>query len=412
MQRLAFAALALASVAADPVDTAIKQVMARMHVPGMAVVVVRDGRVIKEASYGEASVEHKVPVGPDTRFQIASATKVLTGTLVMLLVQDGKLALDAPVARYLPDAPPAWRTITIGHLAAHAAGIPDKADPAATTLDQVTASLAKQPLAFAPGAKAQYGLSDVAVLTRVLEKVSGMAFEELLRARIGKPAGFGCSAFEHAIDDGPTRRADLIPHAVGVYRWEGDHQRTAWYFYKEWTYSQGGLFACPRDLASWAIAMDSGKLLTPASEQRAATPFRLTDGTDGGFGVVFTTGSVRGHRAYGHSGGPALADIIRVPDQKLTVIVLANSKSLYPNLAPLLAQLYVPAKPQPPALRDAPELRVQLEKIDPALIAGLPPLGRIELIEDKASTKRYRATYGKFVIVWKLGADGKLEQEL
>ena len=408
MSRWLLLVLGVASLAADPVDTSIAQVMARMHVPGMAVIVVRDGKVIKQASYGQASLEHAVPVTADTRFQIASATKVLTGTIVMQLVQERALALDAPVARYLPDAPAAWRAITIGHLAAHASGIPDKPDPAATTLDQVIASLAGQPLAFAPGTRAQYGLSDIAVLTRIVERITGKPYETLLRERLG----LTCTSFDHAVDDGPTRRTDVIPGAVDVYRWETDHQRTATYFYNPWTYSSGGAFACPADLAHWAIAMDQGKLLTPASEKRAATAFRLADGKSAGFGVVFGTGTVRGHRSYGHSGGPALADIIRVPDQKLTVIVLANQKALYPNLAPLLAQLYLTPVAQPRALRDAPELRAQLEKVDPASIAGLPPLDRVELIEERGGEKRYRATYGKFVVSYKLTAGGELQQDL
>jgi CubicO group peptidase (beta-lactamase class C family) len=77
-------------------DATIAQVMSRMHVPGMALVVVRDGKVVKQSAYGVASLELGVPVTAATRFQIASATKVLTGTLVMQLVQDKTIALEAP----------------------------------------------------------------------------------------------------------------------------------------------------------------------------------------------------------------------------------------------------------------------------------------------------------------------------
>ena len=392
--RAVVVALAVASLAADPADATIAQVMTRMHVPGMALVVVRDGKVIKQGAYGVASLELGAPVTADSRFQIASATKVLTGTVVMLLVQEGKLALDAPVSRYLPDSPPAWKGITIAHLAAHASGIPDGADPAA---------FAKQPLAFAPGTKARYGLSDLAVLTRVIEQVTGTPFEELLRTRLG----LQCTGFDHAVDDGPTRRADVIPNRVGVYRWEGDHQRTAEYFYPPWTYPSGGAFACAGDLARWAIAMDQGKLLSKASEQRAATRFKLADGSAAGFGVVFTAGTLRGVRAYGHAGGPALADIVRVPDHKLTVIVLSNQKALYPHLAPVIAQLYLPKSPLPKAIREAPELRAKLEQADPALIAALPKLEKVELV----APSHYRATYtGGIVIGWKVAPDGELEQ--
>jgi CubicO group peptidase (beta-lactamase class C family) len=386
-------------------DATIAQVMSRMHVPGMALVVVRDGKLIKQGAYGIASEELGAPVTEGTRFQIASATKVLTGTLVMQLVQDGVLDLEAPLRRYLPDAPPAWESITIAQLAAHASGIPDFGvldRPQSSTAREVSAWLAQQPLAFAPGTKAQYGLSDFVVLTVVIEKLTGKSFEELLQSRLG----LQCTGFDHALEDGPTRRADVIPGRVGVYRWEGDRQRTAEFSYTSLGYPSGGAFACAGDLARWAIAMDQGKLLSPASEQRAATQYRLADGRLCEFGVVFVAGTLLGHRVYGHPGGPALADIVRLPDDKLTVAVFANQKTLYPNIASVIAQLYLPKAALPAPIREAPELRAKLEQVDPAQIAALPPLDRIELV----APNRYRATYGDIVMGWKVETNGELTQ--
>jgi CubicO group peptidase (beta-lactamase class C family) len=386
-------------------DATIAQVMSRMHVPGMALVVVRDGKLIKQGAYGIANEELGAPVTDGTRFQIASATKVLTGTLVMQLVQDGVLDLEAPLRRYLPDTPPAWESITIAQLAAHASGIPDSdiyGLPESWTTEQVAAWLAQRPLAFAPGTKAQYGISDIAVLIRVVEKLTGKGFEELLQSRLG----LQCTGFDHARNDGPTRRADVIPGRVGVYRWEGDHQRTAEFFYAAWAYHSGGAFACVGDLARWAIAMDQGKLLSPASEQRAATQYELADGSLCEFGVVFAAGTLLGHRIYGHPGGPALGDIVRLPDDKLTVAVLANQKALYPNIASVIAQLYLPKAALPAPIREAPELRARLEQVDPSQIAALPPLDRIDLI----APNRYRATYGNIVMGWKVEANGELIQ--
>ena len=262
--------------------------------------------------------------------------------------------------------------------------------------------LAKRPLAFAPGAKAQYGLSDIYVLTRVIEKVTGKSYGELLQARLG----LQCTGFDHPQEDGPTRRADVIPGRTGVYRWEGDRQRTAEYYYWTPANSSGGAFACVGDLARWAVAMDEGKLLSPESEHFAATPFRLVDGGAAPWGVVFTTGTIRGYRWYGHPGGPALGDIVRVPDQKLTVVVLSNQKAMYPNTASVIAQLYLPKPTLPEPIREAPELRTKLEGVDPSLVAALPGLDRIELV----GANRYRATYGDIVVGWKIAPDGELTQ--
>jgi len=429
--------LALAAVrpahAGDDVDAVVASTMARLHVPGMAVAIVRDGKLEKRASYGVANVEWQAPVTDDTRFQIASSTKVFTGTLVMLLVQEGKLRLDAPLSTYLPDAPAAWRAITIAQLAAHASGIPEPAAQPRGTLASETASLATRPLAYASGSRATYGVSDYIVLAHVLEKVTGTAFTDLLRTRIFEPLRFTCTTFDGATDIGPTRSADVIPQRASVYRWTGDHQRTAWFFYPEATYASGGLWSCASDLAKWAIALDEGRLLSAASERRAATSLRLAGGGDAGWGVVFSTGTLRGHRTYGHSGGPALADIVRVPDKRLTVIVLANQQRLHPMLAGLIAGMRLPAaRPRPvrdaqPALSrtlrgvvdqlgtgklaEAPfaarvrgDLVPALRDWGPVMVAPLPPVDRFVLVDDRRDRahriRRYRATHGPLATAW------------
>src|SRR5947207_89533 len=99
--------------------------MDRQHIPGVAVGIVKGGKVVKAQGYGYATVEHMVPVGPDTIFQSGSLGKQFTAAAVMLQVERGKLALADPITKFLPDAPQAWRSITIRHLLTHTSGIPD-----------------------------------------------------------------------------------------------------------------------------------------------------------------------------------------------------------------------------------------------------------------------------------------------
>lgn len=101
-------ALLHGSAHADPVDEIVTRYMKRTHTPGISLAVVRDGKIIREQGYGLANVEHGVPVTPDTMFQSASVGKQLTAALVMLLVKDGKLKLDDPIARHLEGTPAAW----------------------------------------------------------------------------------------------------------------------------------------------------------------------------------------------------------------------------------------------------------------------------------------------------------------
>lgn len=433
----------------DAVDQYVRAVMEKHHVPGVALAVVRDGKVEKLAAYGTADLESGAKAGTDTAFQIASATKVLTGTLVMRLVQEGKLGLDEPVSKYLPDAPEAWKAITLRHLAAHSSGLkdaPDEQDSTASVAERYEAAR-KAPLGYTPGERGEYGLTDFIVLTHVLEKVTGQRFEELLRGRIFEPLGFTCTRYEHAMQEGPARVADVIPRRATVYRFaHGVHQRV-WFLYPAHAYAAGGAFSCAEDLARWAVALDEGTLLTPPMQQAAAQPFKLNDGSENGFGVAFALSKLRGMPAFGHAGGGSLAHVLRVPEQRLTVVVLTNGQGLLPVLAPTVASHFLPplAALNEPGLADAePALSVTLRGAVEGLMNGtldaaafapqaqeqllpilrtfgtpgsalLPPLRRMTLLEEEKSgegrRRSYRAVYGEEVsLKWTfhLDAQGKI----
>src|SRR5687767_7874161 len=107
------------------VDGVVRAELDRQRIPGLAVAVVRGGETLSAQGYGLANVEHQVPVTPDTIFQSGSLGKMFTAAGVMLLVEDGKIALDDPIQKYLPDAPASWSAVTVRHLLTHTSGIRD-----------------------------------------------------------------------------------------------------------------------------------------------------------------------------------------------------------------------------------------------------------------------------------------------
>lgn len=443
------------------IDDYARGVMERMHVPGLVVAVVRAGKVEKLTAYGQANLEWQLPATSDTRFQIASSTKIFTATLVMQLVQEGKLALDAKVARYLPDAPEAWKSITIAHLAAHTSGIANVFDPKLPSVAEAYAKIRDKPLEYPPGEKDSYVSGDFVVLSQILERITGRSFPALLEEKIARPLGMTCTTFEDAVGEGVVRTAKVVAKRASVYRWDeaAQAQRLQWFLYPPYTYSMGGAFSCADDLVKWAVAMDEGKLLTKASERTAATAFRLTGGTaaasprrDGGFGVGFSVGAQRGQRRMSHSGGPALADVVRLPEARLTVIALANQHRLNPVLAGTIAGLVLPAR-QDPAVHDAQpawserlrrlvsglgdasfaadslaparkdELGKALREWGPVIAGMWPALEGWTLVEEKRKgqpgasrragvsvTRTYRAMHGPVVVRWRmeLDEDGRL----
>jgi CubicO group peptidase (beta-lactamase class C family) len=364
-------------------------------------------------------------------------------------VQEGKLDLDAPLSRYLPDAPEGWKGMTVRHLTAHASGLknlPDEDSSTATAAERYEAAK-KTSLSYVPGERSEYILTDFVVLTHLLNKVTGERFEELLRSRIFQPLGFSCTRYEHARQEGPVRLADVIPRRASLYRFVDGVPQRAWFLYPVHTYAAGGIFSCARDLARWAVAMDQGTLLTPAMQQAGATAFKLNDGRASGFGVAFAVSKLRGLPTFGHSGGGSLGDVLRIPEKKLTVVILTNKQGLLPVLAPNIASLYLPPLPglDEPGLPDTePALTATLRGVVEGVMNGTldaaafapraqqelvpvlrgfgtpgsalyPPVRRVVLLEDRKDSeprKRIlRVLYGKDISVkwtFSLDAAGKV----
>jgi CubicO group peptidase (beta-lactamase class C family) len=337
------------SGATDKLDNYLKAEMAKQHIPALSVAIIRDGQVIKIKGYGMANLELGAPVTQETVYQIASATKPLTGTALMMLVEDGKIALDDKVTKYLLDLPPVLSTITVRQLASHTSGIKDVSAMTDTpeTREQVIKTISPLPVDFAPGEKEAYNLTGYGLLLMIMEKVTGKSFPEFMNERLFKPLGMNSTRFSNSGNRSWARISDVIENRASVYIWEGEQQHIYDYFYPTWTYSAGGLFSTASDLAKWAAALDTGKLLKKTSLEQMWTPAKLNDGKSAGFALGWVADEVNGHKVVGHSGGPALADILRFGDEKLTVIVLTNQRTLSPYLAGEVANFYL--SPQKPA---------------------------------------------------------------
>lgn len=198
--------------------------MAKRHIAGMAVAVVSNGRVRYAKGYGFADIERGVRVEKNTPFLIASQTKMFTAVGTMLLVQDGKVKLDAPVGQYVDDLPAHWRRATIRQLLGHTSGINSftthgtppcgrTAEESDYTQQHVIAEVACLPLDFEPGTDWSYGDTNYFVLGLLVERVSGLTYEQYLKKRILRPLGMHSTRLMGAIGVNDGR-------AVG-YRWDG-----------------------------------------------------------------------------------------------------------------------------------------------------------------------------------------------
>src|SRR5438477_6351227 len=189
---------------ADAIDDYIKVEMERRHIPGLALAVARNGKIVKVRGYGIANLEHDVPVTPDTVFELASVTKQFTATAIMLLVEEGKVQLDDPVAWHLPRAPQTWKAITVRHLLTHTSGLPGLGSGlkalwgsgprmrygTAEMFDAAT----KDELSFPAGERHQYSDVGYILLGMIIEAASGQRYRDFLAERFFRPLGMSATS--------------------------------------------------------------------------------------------------------------------------------------------------------------------------------------------------------------------------
>ena len=181
---------------ADNVDDYLKGEMARRHIPGMTVAVVRDGKVVKSQGYGLADVELSLPATAETIYPLGSISKQFTATGIMLLVQAGKVGLDDPLRKYIPSLPEAWHKITVRTLLNQTSGIPEwvpnlSKDPVLKTytLTEIVRHAASKPLAFTPGTRFGYSNTNYNLLAGIIEKAAGKPYGSFLQEHLFKPLG-------------------------------------------------------------------------------------------------------------------------------------------------------------------------------------------------------------------------------
>jgi CubicO group peptidase (beta-lactamase class C family) len=330
---------------AHPAVDAMFAVYAQPGRPGASVVVIRDGRVAYERSFGLAEVETGRAVTPATDFRLASLSKQFTATAVMLLVADGKLRYDDSLGAVLPGLPAYAHAVTLRQLLGHTGGLPDYEDlvPEGQTAQlhdaDIPALLARAPAAkFPAGTRWDYSNTGYVLLALVVERASGARFGDFLRDRIFVPLGMTHTV---ALEEGRT----TVPERAYGYAvsFEGGVRRTDQSVTSA-TLGDGGIYSNVHDLALWDRALERHTLVSAEQQRLAWTPGTLADGTRTGYGFGWFVDQDHGTTRllhHGESRGFTNA-IVRYPERRLTVIVLTNRTGGWPwDIAQAIADAYL-----------------------------------------------------------------------
>jgi CubicO group peptidase (beta-lactamase class C family) len=343
-RRLMFAALLILSVVAIGVaadaprqvvattsletqaDAVVAAAMKEQMIPAVSIAIARGDRTLVARGYGLANVELDVSASASTVYRIGSLTKQFTAAAVMRLVEAGKMTLDDPIEKYLPEYPVAGRRITIRHLLTHTSGIKSYTSlgpkfwdnaPLDFSHEKLIALFTDEPPDFQPGEKFLYNNSGYYLLGVILEKVTGETYGSHVKKALFEPLGLTSTMY---CDNGP-----LIKQRAAGYQVMLGAVLNAPYLSMKAPFSAGALCSNVTDLVAWTSALMNGKVVTRASLEQMTTPAKLNDGTSTtyGFGLAIGSGEAK---TISHGGGinGFGSYMTYQPKDGTTVVVLTN----------------------------------------------------------------------------------------
>lgn len=304
----------------------------RPDTPGAVVEVIRDGKVLLSKGYGMADLERSVPMTPAAAFFIGSMSKQFTAFSIHLLAQDGKLSLDDDIHKYLPEVPDFGKTITIRHLLHHTSGLRDYIDSLfmaglrsddVITEDMALGLIARQrALNFEPGQEYAYSNTGYMLLALIVQRVSGTSLPAFARSRIFEPLGMTHTLFQ---DDYGT----LVPRRALSYR-PADKGGYKYVAVNISTIGDGGVLTTAEDLALWDRNFYDGRVGGMEVVKRMQAAGVLNSGKPIEYASGLLVHTYRGLRMIEHGGtiGGYGTQLWRFPDQRLSVLVLANTSNM------------------------------------------------------------------------------------
>lgn len=299
-----------------------EQVRTELNAPGLSVAVALEDKLAWSAGFGLADVENDVPARGNTVYRIASISKTFGATAVLQLVDEGKVNLDDEIHKYVPSF---HQPVTLRQIMTHTSGIrhykSGESNSAARydSLADAITIFRDAPLLFQPGTKVLYSSYAYNLLAGVIESASGQPLETYLQDRIFAPAHLDSTQLEY--------QERIVPHRARFYIRKEQHLNNAPYVDNSIKWIGGGLISSAEDLIRFNIALNSGKLVRPASLKLMATPGTLTDGTPIRYslGWEVSMDSNGNHYVDKYGSGTGVSTyLLRIPAKRVAVAVLIN----------------------------------------------------------------------------------------
>ncbi len=314
----------------EKVDTMVRQALTSTGVPSASIAIVQGGAIAYLQAYGAGRIEPHTPALPSMRYSIGSISKQFTAAAVPLLAEQGKLSLDDPVSRFVPNLT-RGNEVTIRELLSHTSGYQDywpqdyvppfMLQP--ITAEKILDQWGRKPLDFDPATEWQYSNTNFVIAGLIVEKASGMPLLQLLSERIFAPLGMKSVM---NIDQNRLTETD----ATGYLRYALGPPRLAPKEGKGWLFAAGELAMPAEDLAKWDISMINQSVLRPASYAQMEKEVVLKNGLGTRYGLGVSVRQESGQRAIEHGGEVSgfTAHNMVFPEAHMAVVVLVNEDSV------------------------------------------------------------------------------------
>jgi serine beta-lactamase-like protein LACTB, mitochondrial len=321
--------------AVEQAQQIVRAGLAERNLPGLSVAVGVGGAIVWAEGFGWADLENRVPVTPETRFRIGTASTALTSSAVGLLLERGRLSLDDEIQTYIPAFPQKQWPVTLRQVMGHLAGIRNDGGDEGPLLaarcertDEGLEAFAERPLLFEPGTEYRYSSYGWILVSAAVEAAARVPFLTFMQEQVFEPLDMADTRPESATESIPDRATFYFPRFAADPRYGPDLMREVDYS----CYAGSSVFlSTPSDLVRFAIAIDSGKLLQPTTVQLLQTSQRLPSGQETGYGLGWDleTATLSGAetRLVGHDGdslGGMVASLMTFPDYGIVVSVTSN----------------------------------------------------------------------------------------
>ncbi len=314
---------------------------------GITIGVAHGDETVYLKGFGKADLENDVPASENGVYRIGSITKMFTAAAILLLLEEGKLTLDDPLQKHLPEYPDMAKGVTLRHLLNHTSGIFSFTDIKNRWSDirldlkheEILEKFQDVPLAFKPGEKFKYSNSGYYLLGMVIEKVSGRKYHEFLEEQIFQKIDLKATSYD--------RHLKIIPHRVRGYAKWGDQIVNAQFVSMKQPFAAGAIASTAGDLIQWQRALVAGSLLKPETYQLMITPAKLAKGKSAPYALGCFVGKLDETAVIRHGGAiPGfVSELAYFPGENLTVVVLTNATRNSPrSIADAIARTWIAKK--------------------------------------------------------------------